>query len=205
MSSQLLETALPRRHDAVYDVIKDAGGSLAKVSERFAERLKSCWNLPCQDDMMLLMTSSKLLEAAFSSCHDAVHDVIKAAWGRLAKVLERCAEHHQSCWRLPFHDNMMLLMTSSKLLQAAFPGSHDAAHDVIKAAWCAPPLKHSTISWASSRTLLLATFVPQMLAGQGDIFSTLLENLKYVIYWQNYIICHTIIHKEYHSKLLHIN
>jgi hypothetical protein len=109
------------------------------------------------------------------------------------------AERHQSCWRLPCQDDMMLLMTSSKLLQAAFPSCHDAAHDVIKTAWCAPPLKYSTISWASGRTFLLATFVPQMLTGQGDIFSTILENLQYVfliqfsqIYWQKFIIYRTI-------------
>jgi hypothetical protein len=36
--------------------------------------------------MMLLMTSTNLLEAAFSSCHDAAHDVIKAAEGRRTKV-----------------------------------------------------------------------------------------------------------------------
>jgi hypothetical protein len=96
---------------------------------------------------------------------------------------------------------MMLLVTTSKLLHSSFPSCHDAAHDVIKAAGGAPPLKYSTISWTSGRPFLLATFVPQMLTGQGNIFSTILENLKYVIYWQNYIICPTINHKEYHKKI----
>jgi hypothetical protein len=39
-----------------------------------------------EDDMMLLMTSSKLLQAVFPSCHDAAHDVIKAAAGRLPQL-----------------------------------------------------------------------------------------------------------------------
>ena len=154
---------------------------------------------------MLLMTSSKLLQAAFPSWHDAAHDVIKAASGCLPQLTWCCAWSHQSCFRLPWQGDMMLLMSSSKLLQAAFPSCHDAAHDVIKAAWCAPPLKYSTISWASGRPFLLATFVPQMLAGKGDIFSTILENVKFLntifidlltkLYYLSHYI--SIKHKEY--------
>jgi hypothetical protein len=97
MSSKLLEAAMPRRHDAVHDVIKAAGGRLLQLSRCWPERHHSCWRLHHQDNMMLLMTSSKLLLAAFPSCHDAG-------------------------------------MRSSKLLKAALSRCHDAVHDVIKAA-----------------------------------------------------------------------
>jgi hypothetical protein len=80
------------------------------------------------------MKSPKLTEEAILSCRDDAHDVIKAAEGRLTKLSERCSERHQSGWKLPCQDVMMLLMTSSKLLEVVVPRCHDSTQNVIKAA-----------------------------------------------------------------------